>query len=271
MLTVNVLGIGRLVLMGMLLYGLPAAASAQDRSPSTAQDREATPQHSGQTPVGAPQVLEIPPIQETPSPPPASPVPPHRTSYIGGVQVDDLSPDSYPPPMNMRRTYLGLQYVSSEEEDGGVMVIDTLPDSPAARAGFVGERSSTSPTRTEQIMKMAMAALVMTPAAPAVVPLAVAHEMFFACRPRGDVIVAIGDRPIRDAQDFNDAMRHYHPGDQVVFSVKRCGKPLQISAQLEEEPEEPLSISNNREASLPSLNRRPKGPDVTTPGTNFLP
>ena len=269
MLTVNARGIGRLALMSMLLYGLPSVACAQDFSPSTPPQGTVTPQPSRQTPVGAPQVLEIPPVQEPQLPTTTNtPVPPHRTSYMEGVPVDDLSPESYSPQVRVRRTYLGLRYVSSEEEDGGVMVIDTLADSPAARAGFIGERTSTSPTGTEQIMKMAMAALVMTPAAPAVVPLAIAHEMFLACRPRGDVIVAIGDRFIRDAQDFNDAMRHYHPGDQVVFSVKRCGKPLQISAQLEEEPEDPFY---KKADDLPTLSRDREGFDMRASGTNFPP
>ena len=264
MLTIHTRGIGCLVFMGVLFYGLLSVTSAQGLSPSM-------PQSPGQAPVGAPQVLEIPPVQEPPPPAYDSSVPPPRTSHMSGVPVDDLSsPEGFPPSASARRTYLGLQYVSfEEEEDGGVKVIDTLADSPAARAGFIGERTSTSPTRTEQMMKVAMAALVMTPAAPAVVPLAVAHEMFLACRPRGDVIVGIGEHLIRDAQDFNDAMRNYVPGDHVAFSVKRCGKPVQISAQLEEEPEE--LPSHRRGDELPTLSSEPGGFDLRTSGTNFLP
>ena len=270
MLTMNTCGIWRRVLISVLLCGLPAVTDAQDLSPFRSADGEASPQYSGQTSVGAPQVLEIPPIQEPPSPANDPSVSSHRTSHMQGVPVDDLSPEGYPPLTGVRRTYLGLQYVSSEERTGGVMVIDTLANSPAARAGFIGERTSASPTPTEQMIKMAMAALVMTPAAPAIVPLAIAHEMFLSCRPRGDVIVAIGDHPIRDAQDFNDAMRQYHPGDLVAFSVKRCGKPVQISAQLEEEPEE--AFSDRREGEdLPTLSKAQGGFDLRASGTNFPP
>lgn len=274
MLTINVREIARLVLINVLVFELPAVVSAQGfpSSASAPSQEKAASQPMGQTQVGAPQVLEIPPIQESPLPTPNNtnnvPATP-RTSYMGGIQVDDLSQDNYAPQVNMRRTYLGLRYVSSEEEGGGVMVIDTLADSPAARAGFIGEKSEIPATGAEKIMKVAIAALVMTPAAPAVIPLAVAHQMFLTCHPRGDVIVAIGDRLIRDAQDFNDEMRRYRPGDQVAFSIKRCGKPLQLSVQLEDEPQE--SFSGRRESDLPTLSSEHGGFDLRTSGTNFPP
>jgi S1-C subfamily serine protease len=152
------------------------------------------------------------------------------------------------------------------------VVVDTIVGSPAARAGFIGEKTEVPSTRTEQMMKVAMAALVMSPAAPAIVPLAIAHEMFFTCRPRGDVIVAIGDRLVRNAQDFNDEMRHYSPGEQATFSVKRCGKPTQITAQLEEEPAEDLSYDGVEvEDRTPSSYREPSNVGITTSGSSFLP
>jgi len=270
MLTIDTCGIRSLVLVSMLLYGFPSAVRAQDFSSSAPSSEESSPQSSRQTQVGAPQVLEIPPVQE-PSLPASTDaaVPPHRTSYIEGVRVDDLSSESYPPQVSRRRTYLGLRYVSVEEEGGGVMVIDTLANSPAARAGFIGEKTEIPATGTQKMMKIALAALVMTPAAPAVIPLAVAHEMFLSCHPRGDVIVAIGDRLIRDAQDFNDEMRQYRPGDQVAFSVTRCGKPLQLSVQLEEEPQE--LPTDRRAGDLPTLSSEPGDFSLRTSGTNFLP
>jgi S1-C subfamily serine protease len=76
----------------------------------------------------------------------------------------------------------------------------------------------------------------MSPAGPFAIPLAIAHDMYMGHQSPGDVIVAVGDRPVRNAQEFSEAMRRYQPSETVSFSVLRNGKPLQITVQLEEEP-----------------------------------
>jgi S1-C subfamily serine protease len=76
----------------------------------------------------------------------------------------------------------------------------------------------------------------MSPAGPFAIPLAIAHDVYMGRHTPGDVIVAVGDRSVRTAQEFSEAMRRYQPSETVSFSVLRKGKPMQISVQLEEEP-----------------------------------
>lgn len=270
MLTMNARRLSRQVIIGLLLCGLAAVASAEGPRPSSPPAYDERGQSAGQRQIGAPQVLEIPPVQEIAPPgnnssaadePPAGMETPQRDSLRAG---DAQSPAA-------RRSYLGLLYVSADNDENGVVVVDTIAGSPAARAGFIGEKTDVPASRTDQMMKVAMAALVMSPAAPAIVPLALAHEMFFTCRPRGDVIVAIDHRLVRNAQDFNDEMRRYRPGDQVAFSVKRCGKSAQLTAQLEEEPAEYLSDEVEVEDQTPANYREPHTVGITTPGPNFVP
>ncbi|MGE0682584.1 MAG: PDZ domain-containing protein [Candidatus Binatia bacterium] len=271
MLTVNAHRRSSQALIGMLLCGLPAVASAEGLYHSASQSHEEMEQGTGRQQIGAPQVLEIPPVQETAPSIDSSSAVDGRPIDIGTPQSDSLRPGG-DPPSAARRSYLGLLYVSADDEEDGVVVVDTIVGSPAARAGFIGEKTEIPSTRTEQMMKVAMAALVMSPAAPAIVPLAIAHEVFFTCRPRGDIIVAIGDRLVRNAQDFNDEMRRYRPGEQVTFSVKRCGKPAQITAQLEEEPAESLPYDGIEvEDQSPPSYREPSNVGITTSGSSFLP
>jgi S1-C subfamily serine protease len=76
----------------------------------------------------------------------------------------------------------------------------------------------------------------MSPAGPFAIPLAIAHNVYMGRQTPGDVIVAVGDRSVRTAQEFSEAMRRYQPSETVSFSVLRNGKTVQISVQLEEEP-----------------------------------
>ena len=267
MLTVNARRRPSQVLIGMLLYGLPVVVSAEGPHPSSSEAYE----EAGQRQIGAPQVLEIPPVQEIAPPAETSSAVDARPSEMGTSQDGAPRPGGDQPPA-ARRSYLGLLYVSADDEGDGVVVIDTIVGSPAAQAGFVGEKTEVPATRTEQMMKVAMAALVMSPAAPAIVPLAIAHEMFLTCRPRGDVIIAIGDRLVRNAQDFNDEMRRYRPGEQVTFSVRRCGKPAQITAQLEEEPAESLPYDGIEvEDRSPPSYQEPNNVGITTSGSSSWP
>jgi S1-C subfamily serine protease len=197
---------------------------------------------AGQSRPGAPQVLEIPPTQDAEAP--SAAVPPvdtplrEREPIRGSEDLGDERTTRQELPSSSSptgRPYLGLVYISTEMENGGVEVLDVLVGSPAARAGFVGSRTPVPDSRTDQLMKVAVVGLMMSPVGFAVIPLMLAHEMFLSCHPRGDVILAVGDQAIRNALELNDEIRRYHPGEQVVFSVVRCKKQMQITAQIEEE------------------------------------
>jgi S1-C subfamily serine protease len=141
------------------------------------------------------------------------------------------------PALAERRTYLGVLYATVEDEASGVKVLDVIPGSPAARAGFEGANAP-KPKSSNDIVKIALVALTMSPVGAFAMPLLVAHNMYSANHQSsaGDVIVAIGDRQVRDAVEFSQEMHHYQPGDTVTFSILRQGKPLQVPVVLEEEP-----------------------------------
>ena len=194
--------------------------------------------------IGAPQVLEIPAQVEKPPLPDRSedstaslPVPSVNEKTI---QRDNLTPSEVPqelqaaPVPTGRRNYLGVLYATAEEGTAGVKVLDIVPGSPADRAGFHGASHPSEGQSTW--IKAAIVVLAMSPAGPFAIPLAIAHDMYMGRQSPGDVIVAVGDHPVRNAQEFSEAMRRYQPSETVSFSVLRNGKPLQISVQLEEEP-----------------------------------
>jgi S1-C subfamily serine protease len=82
----------------------------------------------------------------------------------------------------------------------------------------------------------------MSPAGAFAIPLTIAHQVYTnrkALAPvdlPGDLIVAVDDKPIQDAQAFSQALGSYEPGDRVSFSIIRAGKPFQIAVTLEREP-----------------------------------
>jgi len=193
--------------------------------------------------IGAPQVLEIP--TQPVNPPEATPPPPSQSIVREEVpQSDEPSMHGLPPePSSLpdarvanRRNYLGVLYATAEEGPNGVKVLDVVPGSPAERAGFHGANRPSESEGQSKLIKAAIVVLAMSPAGPFAIPLAIAHDMYMNHQSPGDVIVAVGDRPVRDAQEFSDAMRHYQPHDTVSFSVLRGGKSVQLSVQLEEEP-----------------------------------
>jgi S1-C subfamily serine protease len=116
----------------------------------------------------------------------------------------------------------------------GVKVLDVVPGSPAERAGFSGANRPSEGQST--LIKAAIVVLAMSPAGPFAIPLAIAHDMYMSKQSPGDVIVAINNQPVHNAQEFSEAMRRYQPKETVAFSILRAGKPMQISVQLEEEP-----------------------------------
>jgi PDZ domain-containing secreted protein len=91
--------------------------------------------------------------------------------------------------------------------------------------------------------------------------------MYSASQSPGDLIVAVGDRQVHDAQEFSEEIRRYQPGDAVTFSVLRKGKPMQVAVQLEEEPmdiPEPTARGGSLPASRGVLNG-PVGISISVP------
>lgn len=216
-----------------LMWSFPSFVFAQENEGEKADGRQGRK-------IGAPQVLEIP-VQElplvTPSPAVQEAIPPPSTS-TSGLGVPDnagLQAETSPlPPQQHRRTYLGVLYATAEEGPVGVRVLSVVAGSPAARAGFLG--ADAPEASGSSLFKAAIVVLAMSPAGPFAIPLAIAHDMYTNRHPPGDLIVAVDNQPVRDAQEFSDKLRSYQPGDTVVFSILRAGKPGQISVQLEEEP-----------------------------------
>jgi predicted metalloprotease with PDZ domain len=88
-------------------------------------------------------------------------------------------------------------------------------------------------------------------------PLLIAHGMYTASRkPVGDLIVAVGNQQVRDAVEFSQEMRDHQPGEQISFSVMRAGKPVQLTAQLEEEPQDNVDRAEERMRSSQSYQQR---------------
>ncbi len=230
-----------LLLFVALLGGIPTGLFAEEsQAESLPMSNEATSlvdSNQGRR-IGAPQVLEIP-VQDL-SLSSVSPSPPQPPPLVrDGVQGDNSSEQGLSGQASAlvtggRRNYLGVLYATAEEGPVGVKVLSVVPGSPADRAGFEGVNSP--PPAQSNLLKAAIVVLAMSPAGPFAIPLAIAHDMYTHRQAPGDLIVAVGDRPVHDAQEFSDAMRPYQPGETVTFSVIRGGKPLQIAVQLEEEP-----------------------------------
>lgn len=231
------------VIVGMLLCGLPAVGLA--RSPRRAatpaeQDVVEPGSHISSQSVGAPQVLEIPPVQDSEAtgttappveaePPVATHAPEVATPYERGRRTDIGNSEE-----RVQRTYLGALYATADSGPVGVKVLDVIPGSPAARAGFEGVNAP--PSQSSDLVKLGLVALMMSPVGAFAMPLVIAHDMYMASQSPGDLIVAVGDQQIHDAVEFSQELHRYHPGDTVTFSIVRKGKPLQVPVRLEEEP-----------------------------------
>src|SRR5262249_45800023 len=137
-------------LIGVLLYGLPVMSVAKEPRRAPASTKEGVIADVNQPQVGAPQVLEIPPAQEpippsnTPSSNPSSSIP-ERSGATGSLPSEGLRPEApAPSAMTSQRVYLGLLYATAEDRTSGVKVLDVIPGSPAARAGFEGANAPRS-------------------------------------------------------------------------------------------------------------------------------
>jgi S1-C subfamily serine protease len=132
-----------------------------------------------------------------------------------------------------RRTYFGALYATAETGEGGVTVLDVIPGSPAARAGFEGVNAQRSTRGQLADALIVGAAPLAGPFAPLII---LPYAIYRSRQAPGDLIVAVGEQQVRDAVEFSQALRNHQPGDTVTFSVLRQGKSLQIPVQLEEEP-----------------------------------
>ena len=232
---------------------LAAQGAQPDVAPLAEESEEVPP---GQR-IGAPQVLEIAPQPEEPRlemqaqpqevSPPAAPSravehaepptieQPARTAEHLPQQGENFpSAESAQRVAGGQRNYLGVLYATAEEGPVGVKVLDVVPGSPAERAGFSGANRPSE--GQSSLLKAAIVVLAMSPAGPFAIPLAIAHDMYMTRQTPGDVIVAINNQPVHNAQEFSEVMRRYQPRETVTFSILRAGKPVQISVQLEAEP-----------------------------------
>jgi S1-C subfamily serine protease len=124
-------------------------------------------------------------------------------------------------------------YATAEDGSSGVRVLDVIAGSPAARAGF----SSQFSTRTEKVLQAGIILLALTPVGPFAILLASALHPSYNQAPRRDLIVAVDGQLVSNAQEFNDVMRRFGPGDTVTFVVERGTSHVHLSAQLEAEPQ----------------------------------
>jgi hypothetical protein len=260
------------VVIGLLLCGLPTVGFAKGARRTVPSTEEKGSQSTEQQSVGAPQVLEIPSTQETTplsaetqpdsSPPSnertAAPLPYEDTRSLESrtpVDEKDRLGETQPPASPGRRNYLGVLYATAEDGPVGVQVLDVIPGSPAARAGFQG--SNAPPSHASDLVKIALVALTMSPIGPFAMPLIIAHGIYTANRkPVGDLIVAVGNQQVRDAVEFSQEMHNHQPGEQISFSVMRAGKPVQLTVQLEEEPQDNVDRAEERMRSSQSYQQR---------------
>ena len=220
------------------LFLWPFAVCAQERDSAQGEVEQST--------LGVP-----PPVLNTPVPRASkaeASVGPYQTLGQASAQdpsqiksaYGDVPPGFSDSPATDQRTYLGALYVTPDQDVQGVHVLSVIPGSPAAKAGFIG--ANTPQKKGSNWFKVAVFALSMSPAGAFAIPLTIAHQVYTnrnAHAPvdlHGDLIVAVDDKPIRDAQTFSRTPSFYEPGDRVSFSIIRAGKPLQISVTLEHEP-----------------------------------
>jgi hypothetical protein len=231
--------------MKIYAFGLLAALFIWPLALS-AQESDSVQGGTEQNTLSTPQVLDTP-VPHTPEAE-ASIDPYHDTlgqvsaqdPYQTDPAYSDIPPDFSASFASDQRTYLGALYVTPDHGLQGVQVLSVIPGSPAARAGFIG--ANTSQKKSNNWLKVAIFALSMSPAGAFAIPLTIAHQVYTnrkALAPvdlPGDLIVAVDDKPIQDAQTFSQTLGSYEPGDRVSFSIIRAGKPLQIAVTLEREP-----------------------------------
>ncbi len=101
------------------------------------------------------------------------------------------------------------------QSEAGLMVAALVPDGPAERAGIRGFRVVRERRRQGPFMA----------------------EFERIDRSHADVIVAVGEQPVRTADDFLSAVESRNPGDRVPIKVRREGFELDIDVVLSAEKE----------------------------------
>lgn len=66
----------------------------------------------------------------------------------------------------------------------------------------------------------------------------------------GDIIVDVEGVEIRTMEDFVVELRLFHVGDSIEVTVHRDGEPITATVVLDERPEDPLPLIDDREAPL---------------------
>jgi S1-C subfamily serine protease len=94
------------------------------------------------------------------------------------------------------------------QTDRGLLVLTLVPNGPAQKAGLQGP----------QIKKIQQGPITIIP------PPNLATA---------DLIIAVDGKPIRTGDDFLEAIETKRPGDQVMLTVVRAGKQIQIPLRLE--------------------------------------
>jgi S1-C subfamily serine protease len=126
-------------------------------------------------------------------------------------------------------------YATAEGGPAGVRVLAVIAGSPAEWAGFAA--SPRPLPKTDLVLKVAAVLMGATPAAPLAIALGLMRDAYNSQLPeRGDLITTVAEHPVRDAQEFNDVMGHFGPGDTVTFMVQRGRTQVRLSAQLSAEP-----------------------------------
>ncbi len=96
------------------------------------------------------------------------------------------------------------------QADAGLLVAALVPDGPAARAGIRGFRVTKERRRQGPFVS----------------------EVTRIDREGADLVVAVGGQPVRTVDDFLSAVETKSPGENVLFTVRREGRQLDIPVVL---------------------------------------
>jgi len=109
----------------------------------------------------------------------------------------------------VRRPESGIAKVYQTER--GLLIAALIPGGPAERAGLQGPRIVKEQKRQGPFV----------------------YERTTVDRAAADMIVAVDGQPIKNADDFLNAVESKQPGEQVVVTVVRAGSPKQIPLRLD--------------------------------------
>lgn len=181
--------------------------------------------------IGPPQVIEIPLHALSPGTPSLS----REAEHAKHLTLDQSTAGLVHSGPSVHHGYLGVLYATAEDGSAGVRVLDVIPGSPAERAGFFAP--GPVPREIETVLNNTIFFLLLTPAFPLGILMSGTHEMYHrGLHDREDMIVAVDEQPVKDAQEFDARMHNFAPGDTVTFLVRRGNRYVRLTAQLEAEP-----------------------------------